>query len=281
MKKQHIILFVCILIPVLFFSCTQKTVKTEEKDLTQKFYLVSDTSKGSLSVDIHVELPVDFKNKAVLDSVRNIIISNLFGKEFISQSNDSVVQLYIKMLHTDYKDNNEALVNELDTASSYSFNNEHTLEGFGLISDKHIYSYGIDRYIYMGGAHGLNTRNYFNFDLKTGKLISEKDLFVANYESALSELIKKRIFEDSKEEQAKEPNTESILSLDDTDFWTDSIKPNGNFYITDESINYIFNPYEIAPYYMGITEVSLPYDRLEDLLKPNSLIAYLVKKQDK
>jgi hypothetical protein len=69
--------------------------------------------------------------------------------------------------------------------------------------------------------------------------------------------------------------------LDDTDFWTDSIKPNGNFYITDESINYIFNPYEIAPYYMGITEVSLPYDRLEDLLKPNSLIAYLVKKQDK
>ncbi|MFA6582059.1 MAG: RsiV family protein [Paludibacter sp.] len=281
MKKQHIILFVCILIPVLFFSCTQKTVKTEEKDLTQKFYLVSDTSKGSLSVDIHVELPVDFKNKAVLDSVRNIIISNLFGKEFISQSNDSVVQLYIKMLHTDYKDNNEALVNQLDTASSYSFNNEHTLEGFGLISDKHIYSYGIDRYIYMGGAHGLNTRNYFNFDLKTGKLISEKDLFVANYESALSELIKKRIFEDSKEEQAKEPNTESILSLDDTDFWTDSIKPNGNFYITDESINYIFNPYEIAPYYMGITEVSLPYDRLEDLLKPNSLIAYLVKKQDK
>jgi len=281
MKKQHIILFVCILIPVLFFSCTQKTVKTEEKDLTQKFYLVSDTSKGSLSVDIHVELPVDFKNKAVLDSVRSIIISNLFGKEFVSQANDTVVQLYIKMLHTDYKDNNEDLVNELDTASSYSFNNEHTLEGFSLLNDKHIYSYGIDRYIYMGGAHGLNTRNYFNFDLKTGKLITEKDLFVGNYESALSELIKKRIFEDSKEEQAREPNTESILSLDDTDFWTDSIKPNGNFYITDESINYIFNPYEIAPYYMGITEVSLPYDRLEDLLKPNSLIGYLIKKQDK
>lgn len=281
MKKQHIILFVCILIPVLFFSCTQKTVKTEEKDFTQKFYLVSDTSKGSLSVDIHVELPVDFKNKAILDSVRSIIISNLFGKEFVSQANDKVVQLYIKMLHTDYKDNNEALVNELDTASSYSFNNEHTLEGFGLISDKHIYSYGIDRYIYMGGAHGLNTRNYFNFDLKTGKLITEKDLFVDNFEPALADLIKKRIFEDSKEEQAKEPNTESILSLDDTDYWTDSIKPNGNFYISDEGINYIFNPYEIAPYYMGITEVSLPYDRLEDILKPNSLIGYLVKKQDK
>jgi hypothetical protein len=69
--------------------------------------------------------------------------------------------------------------------------------------------------------------------------------------------------------------------LEDTDYWTDSIKPNGNFYITDESINYVFNPYEIAPYYMGQTEVSLPFSMIKGLLKPNSIIAYLVEKQAK
>jgi len=132
----------------------------------------------------------------------------------------------------------------------------------------------------MGGAHGLETRNYYNFDLKTGKTITENDLFKPNYKAELSELIKKRIVEESKEvKEAKD--TEPILSLEDTDFWADSIKPNGNFYITDESINYVFNPYEIAPYYIGQTEVTIPFNRLKNILKPNSIIAYLVEKQAK
>lgn len=277
MKKQQIQLFICILIPTLFISCSQRTIKTEEKDFTKRYYLESDTSKGSLSVDIHVEIPTSFANKTILDSIRNTIINNLFGTEFVAQKNDSVVQLFSSMLYTDYKDNNEPLVNELDSASSYSFNNEHTIEGFSLLSDKHIFSYGIDRYIYMGGAHGLNTRNYYNFDLKTGKIITEKDLFIDNYQTILAELIKKRIIEQSQEDKTNE--TEAIISLEDTDYWTDSIKANGNFYITDEGINYIFNPYEIAPYYMGISEVSLPYNRIINLLKPTNLISYLVDKQ--
>lgn len=62
-------------------------------------------------------------------------------------------------------------------------------------------------------------------------------------------------------------------------FGLDAIKPNGNFYITDESINYVFNPYEIAPYYMGQTEVTIPFARIRNILKPNSIVQYLVDKQ--
>ncbi len=169
------------------------------------------------------------------------------------------------------------MVDKLDSGSVYSFNNEHTLSGFSLFSDKNIYVYGIDRYVYMGGAHGLETRNYYNFDLKTGKLITEKDLFVDNYKDLLSDLIKIRIVEESRDSNDKTP----ILNLENTDYWTDSIKPNSNFYITDEGINYVFNPYEIAPYALGETEVSLPFERLKGILKPGNLIAYLVEKHEK
>lgn len=280
MKKYYILLLLSILTTTIFFSCTQKTIKTDEKDFVKKFYLSNDTSKGTLSIDIEVEIPVNFANKEVLKSIRANLITNLFGEDYISHSNDSLVQLFSSELVTEYKENNEPLLEELDSTNKYSFNNEHTLSGFSLLSDKKIYVYGIERYVDMGGAHGLETRNYYNFDLKTGDLISEKDLFKENYISELAELIKKRIVEESKEvKDSKE--TEPILSLEDTDFWTDSIKPNGNFYITDEGINYVFNPYEIAPYYMGETEVTLPYARLKNILKPNSIIAYLVKKQAK
>jgi hypothetical protein len=81
------------------------------------------------------------------------------------------------------------------------------------------------------------------------------------------------------EQSNEDPNVETIISLDDTDYWVDAIKPNSNFYITDESINYVFNPYEIAPYYMGITEVVIPFDRLKDMLNKPSVIDYLIYKE--
>jgi hypothetical protein len=280
MKRQSIILLFSLLIIPMFFSCIQQKVKTEEKDSVKKYYLSKDTTKGALSVDIEVEIPIAFVNKDVLKAIRSTVISNLFGDDYIKHANDSIVQLFTSELVGEYKENNEPLLNALDKTNRYSFDNEHTLSGFSLLSDKKIYVYGIERYVNMGGAHGLETRNYFNFDLKTGDLIKEKDLFKANYEFELAELIKKRIVEESKEYKDQK-NSEPIIDLEDTDYWTDSIKGNGNFYITDEGINYVFNPYEIAPYYMGQTEVSLPFSRLKNILKPNSIIAYLVEKNAK
>ncbi len=277
MNKYSIVLILSVLMLIAFNSCKQNTIKTDEHDLTKRFYLSTDTSKGSLKVDIHVEIPVDFADKKVLDSIRATIIANLFGEKYISHANDSILGLFVSEISIDYKANNEPLLEKLDSASSYSFNNDHNIEGFSLLNDKNIYSYGIDRYVYMGGAHGLSNRTYFNFNLKTGKKITEKDLFKDGSTKALSELIKVLIVEQSKE--TNEAGTPLIDNLDDTDFWTDSIKPNANFYITDESINYVFNPYEIAPYYIGQTEVSLTFDRIKDLLKPNNPIDYLVKKQ--
>jgi len=279
MNKQFTLLILSILMSLTFFSCKQKTIKTDENNLTKRVFISSDTSKGALNVDIHVELPVAFENASILDSIRATIISNLFGKKYISQPNDSIVNLFVTDISLDYIANNEPLLDELDSVSSYSFNNDHTIEGFSLLTDKNIYCYGIDRYVYMGGAHGLSNRMYLNFDLKTGKLITENDLFKSNTISAIAKLIKTRIVEQSKE--TSEDGTPQINNLDETDFWPDSIKPNGNFYITDGSINYVFNPYEIAPYYIGQTEVILAYERIKDFLKPNNPIAYLVEKQSK
>jgi len=278
MKNKSIPLVICVLSLVLLFSCTQNTIKTEEKDLIIKYYLASDTSKGALNIDIEVELPIAFKDSNVLKLIRSTIISNLFGDEYINSSNDSLVKKFSADLYLDYKDNNEPLLYVKDSANNYSFNNEHTLSGFSLLNDKKIYVYGIERYVDMGGAHGLETRNYYNFDLKTGKLITEDDLFKPDFKDKLADIIKKQIVVESKESNDPK-DSEPIISLEDTDFWTDSIKPNGNFYITDEGINYVFNPYEIAPYYMGQTEVTLHYNLIKDILKPSTIINYLVAKQ--
>ena len=116
--------------------------------------------------------------------------------------------------------------------------------------------------------HGNSNRYFYNFDLRNGHILHESDIFIDNYKAPLTELIKQRIVEDNAE-------IESVADLTEFDFWESEIKPNGNFYISDEGIVYVFNPYEIAPYSTGQTEVTLPYDRLKVLLKPGNLISYL------
>ena len=248
---------------------------TTENSHSEIYYLAADTAKGSLHLNLMVELPACYHNEIILDSIRNTLITNLFGSDYLQFGNDSILKIFAASLINEYKITNEPLLEQLDSTAFYSFFNEHNLEGFSLLNDQNIYSYGINRYVFMGGAHGLTTLNYFNFDLKNGKQIKESDLFKAGFEETLTSLLKTRIVEQSNED----PNVETIISLDDTDYWVDAIKPNSNFYITDESINYVFNPYEIAPYYMGITEVVIPFDRLKDMLNKPSVIDYLIYKE--
>lgn len=275
MKNRSLWLISCVLVVLLFASCRQKTVRTIDKSDVERYYLAADTSKGALSIELNVAIPVCFDDDKVLDSIRNTIVSNLFGLEYVKFDNDSLVKRFTDDLKTEYKLTNGPILDEMDEKSLYSFNNEHVLDGFSLLSDEIIFSYGINRYVFMGGAHGLNTINYLNFNLKNGKLITESDLFMKNSTKKLTELIKKRIVEQSREDESLEP----IKNLEKTDYWIDAIKPNGNFYITDESLNYVFNPYEIGPYYLGITEVRIPYERLKNILKPNSIVGYLIKKE--
>ena len=47
-----------------------------------------------------------------------------------------------------------------------------------------------------------------------------------------------------------------------------------NFIIGDETITFIYNPSEIAPYEMGPTELIVPYSPMEEILK-NSFYSFI------
>ena len=40
-----------------------------------------------------------------------------------------------------------------------------------------------------------------------------------------------------------------------------------NFLLGSDGITFIYNPYEIAPYELGMTELTVDYDYIEDILK--------------
>ena len=272
-KSQHLIILCFVMFACFACDNSEKNnIKLEQINYTDKYYLSDDTLQGALTLSIQMELPISSISKET-DSIRSFLIAAIFGDKYVQYINsDSILVEFAAELKEEYKTDNEPLLLEIENEEHfYSFDNDYVIEGFSLLNDDKIFSYCFDSYSYTGGAHGSGARTYYNFDAKTAQLITEKDLFADDYEAAIIELLKQKIVEDDE-------SINTLADLEQSDYWVDSIKPNGNFFISDKAIIYIFNPYEIAPYYVGQTEVSLSFASLMHLLKQENPINYLVKK---
>ena len=117
---------------------------------------------------------------------------------------------------------------------------------------KGILSYAVERYVFTGGAHGSNYRIFYNYNLADGQMLHEEDLFAPGYEEPLTELLLQNIVEQNEDFQL-------IEDLKHYGYNVDEIHPNDNFFLTDSSLVYVFNQYEIAPYALGETEIAVSY----------------------
>ena len=134
-----------------------------------------------------------------------------------------------------------------------------------------IISYTVSFENYTGGAHGAHAYNNHVLNLRTGRPITEEEIFVEDYQDSLARILVDRI--------ARQNNLTDIKELEDIGFFSvDEIYPNGNFLVDEEGITYSFNEYEIAAYVVGVTNVRLPYQDIRHLLKDESPIAHLIDK---
>lgn len=242
------------------------------KNLTysNKFYLnPSDTALGSLVINIDIEMPDEYSDKEILANIQKQITAKIFGEKFTTLQIDSLIPNYVEKLHQNFLlDYDANFQNQVKKADGPSMMNEINIDGIAIFLDNKILSYSNESYAYLGGAHGNSIRILYNFDLSNAQAITESNIFIADYQTPLTQLIKEQILEQSAE-------IGSVADLSELDFWEDKIAPNDNFYVSDEGLVYIYNPYDIAPYSMGQIEVSLPYAKLKPLLKPGNVIEYL------
>ncbi|MGM0567543.1 MAG: DUF3298 domain-containing protein [Bacteroidota bacterium] len=115
-------------------------------------------------------------------------------------------------------------------------------------------SVNISKYAFTGGAHGMLHNTVINFDLDTGDLISLDSLLDKPAIDQLNKLINKKLRENN--------SLQSGQSLRSVGFFNDVVKTSSNYCITNKGINFIYNPYEIAPYAMGVITVFIPFNEL-------------------
>lgn len=122
-------------------------------------------------------------------------------------------------------------------------------------SNRRFYSLRFHQSCYTGGAHPNSWSTQWILRKSDGKLLNFDDIFKKDAENELKSLLDKAILKKFKIKDLKE-----ILFSPDYEVSHD-------IYLIKKGIVFQYDPYEIAPYYVGPIEVFLPYWKIHKLLK--------------
>ncbi|HKX17711.1 MAG TPA: DUF3298 domain-containing protein [bacterium] len=134
-----------------------------------------------------------------------------------------------------------------------------------------IFSLQFDLSWFLGGAHPNYTRTFANFDVRTGRQIRLADVLVARYQSRLTQRAEAHF----RKNKGLTP-TDSLTQAGYT-FPNNTFTLNDNFSIGPKGVTFFYNPYEVASYADGPTELLLAYPEIKDLLRPDGLLAQMRK----
>lgn len=121
-------------------------------------------------------------------------------------------------------------------------------------------------YSYTGGAHANSLQIYRSYDLKTGKVITLKDILAPGSEEALNEAAELEFRMDKQIPPSRNLDEEGYF------FEGNRFQLNDNFAILNRSLLFYFNPYEIAPYALGGTMLELKLTDYARLIKDGSVL---------
>ena len=270
-----------VLFPISVFvsGCNIGTKKTTDNDVTfdsisvdKTYHLLENPENPNCNLQINFTYPAKYDNKDILKKIQQQFVYSYFGDGYENLSPEEATAKYTEDYLNNYKDLEDeykaevAKADETPVGAWFSY--------FEMSSDDIAYnkndilSYTVNFENYTGGAHGAHSFTNHVIDMKTGNLIKEDDIFIEGFQEDLAQILIDRIAKQNTVENPKELENIGFFSIDE-------IFPNGNFLIDDNGITYTFNEYEIAAYVVGATNVHLPYEEIQYLLKKESPIAHL------
>lgn len=238
-----------------------------------KVAYLSEGQESSLTFSIRYAYPVAVNApEEVLSKLQRAVCQTVLGEAFLDMRPQQAIEAYAALKHTEYIQNNLPLLQEWaidhedEPLCETCFNEELIISAAPMTdhlpesADRFLWSYAMDVYEYTGGAHGNRYLLIQNYDLETGDMVNEQDLFIDDYYEPLKTLLLNALI-------AQTDNAESKRDLRRMGYSVADVVPNENFYVTREGITYVYNPYEIAPYAMGCIEIFLPWETVRPLIR--------------
>lgn len=129
-----------------------------------------------------------------------------------------------------------------------------TIEGCPIEKEREdsILSYQTTIDCYLGGAHGSHVVQYYNFDMKNCRLLSIEDIIPADKEGQVLMAMVEQLCKDWEAKDLVDLQEKTGITMLSDLYLTN------NFLLKNDSITFLFNQYEIAPYAAGLISITIP-----------------------
>lgn len=227
------------------------------KDLETKVYeknvveAAAPGSPDSLSVKVKLEYPVAGAVSTALTKMVSTIVGRSFEGTVQATDIESAVEDYVDSTLKSYKTTYAEIARKgEEEAESFipEMSWEDIINGEFVGFHKNLASYLVSAYSYEGGANGLSGVIAMVFDTTTGEIVPEGRFFKEGAAEGIATLLSARLEESL-------PDAESYDAL-----FVKDIAPNGNFYVSEKGVTYIYNPMDIGPHSLGTISVTLPWE---------------------
>lgn len=244
------------------------TLEFDSIRVNETAHLFGDTAKPACNLIIHfvyVTKSSDVKQK---DSLNKILVSACLGEKYQTMLPKEAIKSYTEKYISDYRKDLEPMYtkdeqdkeDEASVQAWYSYCKG--IESHIQLSSKNLLVYRVDYNEYTGGAHGIYNSTFLNVDLRRLCLVRLDDLFKSDHKEALTDLLWTQLMADNKVTTRQELEDMGYASTGD-------LEPTENFYLGQEGITFYYNVYDIAPYVMGPTKITLSYENIQPLLSDN------------
>lgn len=228
---------ILIMINILNLSCVE-----ENSTLMFKEVNISNAKNSQVEINIFKAIGKDDVSQKINNEIDSVIIKFLSFDDLATSSKS--VEKCIEAFNNEY----------------FSFKKEFPespiiweaqIDGEITYQSNDIITIAITNYQNTGGAHGNLIISFLNFDASSGNRISNENLFS---DFLAFKQLAKAYFENE------------ITNKKEAYFEPDNFKLPSNIGYTDEGLILLYNTYEIAPYATGITEINIPFDKVDLLL---------------
>jgi len=249
-------LFAAAAVVLLAAACTRE-LKT--RTFQYEDSVAAEQLDAACNVTCEFEYVTGGVSQELMDRINASIVSNhiLYDEADGLSDVPAACERWVTGTLAGYSDDLEDFAEDYDEDDAWMFNFEYSRTGhFGdACKARHLQTYDACYNEYTGGAHGMYSFVSDVYDMTTGEIISEEDLFAPGYQDGVAKLLAVALEGYLAE---SETDAEMLLSMPE---------PNGNFSVSDTHVTWIYNPYEIAPYVMGAIELSVPWTDLQPFLK--------------
>ena len=232
---------------LLLASCDMVRTETYQDDLVMP---LEDGQPDSLFFSLSLEYVVTGMKVEVRQNINKVIVAQAFDLEGGAGTLEETAIRYRENLIDEYMNENAVLENGVRSW-------EDRLNGAFQEKYKNYWNYQVSYYSFRGGAHGIQTLSNIVFNAKTGDQIQETDLFVPGYEAPVAQLLRLAVKASMEEE---DPELMQLVNLEE-------VVPNGNFSVGSNGVQWLFQPYEVGPYALGIVSATLSWEDLKPFLK--------------